>query len=110
MDSLGLTTSKLTVVADYHQSGLVWNNHTSAWEVWTDANYNAGYYSVSAPQEGGGTTNSAVYNAGTPAGVTPPYLVMFRQHVDGTAANDTPLKSLDSTTATLNRGTALDSV
>jgi len=59
MDSLDYPISGLAVVADYHQGNLVWNTNTSAYETWSDANYKLGYYSVSAPQDGGGVVTLA---------------------------------------------------
>jgi hypothetical protein len=72
MDSLDYPISGLTVNADYHQGNLVWNSNSSAYETWTDAHYKLGYYSVSAPQDGGGVVTLAgvVLNSTTSVTVT----------------------------------------
>ncbi len=97
-DSLPYTIAGLSVVAVYSQGNEVWNGHTAVYEPWQDANYALGYYSVAAPQDGGGGTHSMRYTAATPAGVISAgaYDVVFRRSVDGTAANDSPIGSASS--------------
>lgn len=95
MDSLPYNISGLTVMAEYHRDNLIWNTQGGVYEVFSASHYNAGQYSVAAPEDGGSGSGSARYTAATPAGVIAAgaYAVVFRRHVDGTAANDLPIGS-----------------
>ncbi len=106
MDSLPYNISGLTVMAEYHQGNLVWNTQGGVYESFSAGHYNAGQYSVAAPEDGGSGSGSARYTAATPAGVLAAgaYAVVFRRHVDGTAANDVPIGSGASAATTAGIG------
>jgi len=95
MDSLSYNISGLTVMAEYHQGNLIWNTQSSVYEMFSASHYNAGQYGVTAPEDGGSGSGSARYTAATPAGVVAAgaYAIVFRRHVDGTAADDVPIGS-----------------
>jgi hypothetical protein len=106
MDSLSYSISGLTVLAEYHQGSLIWNTQGGIYETFSASHYNAGQYSVAAPEDGGSGSGSARYTAGTPAGVLAAgsYAVVFRRHLDGTAANDLPIGSGASPTTSSGIG------
>lgn len=113
MDTLPYSITNLTVSADYHNAaGQVWNTTgTPAWESWTSAHYNAGDYSVSAPEEGGAGTGTCRYSATTPTALAAAqYKVMFRRHVDGTAANDVPIGAGSTIAPVSLAATGLDAI
>ena len=93
MDNLTLSTTGLTLVANYFgATGSAWNATAQAWETWSSTSYNAGHYAVTVSEVGGSGSGGYRYQATTPPTVAAGgYAVVFRQHVDGTAAHDLPV-------------------
>ncbi len=101
VDMLNYPVAGQTVSADYHSGGKVWNINTSAYETWTDANYNAGHYSVAAPAEGGGISilSGVVLNSTTSVTVASTSGLTVGQSVTGSGIPaGTTIVSISSST------------
>jgi|SRR5579884_38256 len=94
IDDIQLAQAYTTIKFVYRNSnGLVYNTSSTAYESWTDANYNAGKYGVAATQQG----TSKYWTVQTPAVVAQgQYSFVVMNVVDGTITDDQPVGSGNS--------------